>query len=112
MLRGTCKQRAVELVNAYPFLTLVYGYVKYTLNGNERIDGHWWCTDAEGYIADPTRAQFPVEQIEYIYDSRPVAFKCLNCGIPVLEGDESPFSYLCSHWCRNQFVETLSLFNW
>lgn len=105
MIRGTCKQAVTDLCNKYPFMKPVYGYVKYQLNGKQITDGHWWAIDNEGYIADPTRSQLPAKEIEYVYDSRPVLFKCANCGKPVLEDDR--LSYFCSKQCAAETIRYL-----
>ena len=44
--------------------------------------GHWWLTDEEGNIVDPTAGQFPIiVRYEPWSDGDPIRLgKCRNCG--------------------------------
>ena len=114
--RLTCREATAEMVNVFPELRRVRGFVFLTENGEQLPGGypHWWCVMAGGPIIDPTKAQF--EGFDIVYKEldeslgEPIG-KCMNCGTLVQAEDvlESGASCLCSRKCAEQFATSMGV---
>jgi len=80
-VRGMCGAATSEMVAAFPELTKVRGHV---MTGMGR-EPHWWCTDLDGSIVDPTVTQFNHTRLVYEPFDEKLAHtlptgKCMGCG--------------------------------
>lgn len=101
--RGKCKEASEALCAAVPTLTLVRGHYFCPMwNSNEP---HWWCTQPDGTIIDPTAAQFPSSG-NGIYTPFNGVVECAECGKEMEEAEasfESNYAF-CSTRCHMRFV--------
>ena len=97
---GKCADITQRMVEAFPELTRVRGHYYCPCWGERE---HWWLTDLEGDIVDPTKSQFPSHgHGAYVPrdESQPEPTgKCPNCGDYCYNGD-----YCCSESCGSAFV--------
>jgi hypothetical protein len=102
-LRGTCQKAAESLVATDPSLTLVRGWYIDAVWGQQE---HWWCTDAEGGIIDPTVEQFPTGHIESLREYLPYngLHPCPGCGTPVRAEDGETGGGFCCGGCYGSTV--------
>ena len=92
---GQCAELTEQMARAFPELKRVRGHY-YDICWGERA--HWWLVTPDGYIVDPTAAQFPTKGRGH-YDpwdesEHEPTGKCINCGGYVLDG-----SSCCSDEC-------------
>lgn len=80
----TCAEVTTRMLAAFPELTRVRGHYKEII-GNVKHQ-HWWLTDPDGEIVDPTREQFTCRSP-------------LDEYIPWIEGSPEPQG-MC-RWCGN-----------
>ena len=101
-----CTFYSKAMVMKFPELTLVAGYYQDNYDGNTR---HWWCTDANGEIIDPTAKQFHPKATG-IYNplngnqETPVG-KCMNCGDLCYESTGGNINFCSDHCCTECFGE-------
>lgn len=84
-----------KMVSEFPELTRIRGHYKNIFDNLQ----HWWCTDIEGNIVDPTVSQFGFKG-EYVpYDESLGEPKgiCSNCGGLVYD-----LSAYCGDDCRSE----------
>ncbi len=100
--RGKCKELSEALVASNPTLTLVRGHYWDYMWGEQP---HWWTKDPNGYIIDPSAAQFPSKGAgDYVEIDGNV--ECAECGKKLKEEDaifESRYAF-CSSKCLLRFV--------
>lgn len=101
--RGKCYEMCVSAIHADPSLNLVRGY--YTCPIWNVREQHWWCTNKNGDIIDPTKLQYPSAGTgDYeVYLGWVV---CDNCGKEVDEENakfDSRFTF-CSSRCHGKFI--------
>jgi hypothetical protein len=79
--RGKCKEFSEALCAEDPTLTLVRGHYLCPYWGEQQ---HWWCTQPDGTIVDPTKDQFPSKGAgEYVpFDG---TVYCEECGTALTE---------------------------
>lgn len=102
-VRGLCEEASKEMVEAFPELKRVCGFV-HTPNGKEE---HWWCVTADGKVVDPTASQFSVVfEYEILVLKRtadrnrvPVG-RCLDCG------DSTYFNSYSHDFCNEACVQS------
>ena len=100
---GLCREITTAMAEAFPELTRVRGHYFEPLWGER---AHWWLTDSDGKIVDPTAAQFPSKGCS-IYTpwtesvTEPTSI-CPNCGSYVYD-----FYYCCSKECTQAFIASL-----
>lgn len=101
--RGKCKAASEALCATIPSLDLVRGHYFCPIwNSNEP---HWWCTQPDGTIIDPTAAQFPSNG-NGIYTPFNGIVECAQCGKEMEEEDasfEGNYAF-CSTYCKMRFV--------
>jgi hypothetical protein len=103
--RGKCAEVTQAMAKAFPELTRVRGHYQFL-----GIRPHWWLTDPQGTVVDPTAAQFPAggEYVSWGDGPEPIG-RCYNCGELVY--DASSGSNICSSDCysayRNFCIEGL-----
>lgn len=100
---GTCKETTISMQEAFPTLTRVRGHYHCPVWGERE---HWWLTDLNGLIVDPTKAQFPSGLLGVYVpwdegDPEPTG-KCLNCGEYVYDSASH-----CNDSCRRAFMADL-----
>jgi len=92
-----CKEATEEMKNSFPELIRIRGHVL-TEHGERP---HWWLTDENKNIIDPTKSQFKLIAGYIPWDeSQPEPTgKCPNCG-------EMCFDYktLCSEKCEIEYA--------
>lgn len=97
-----CAEATEEMVIQFPELIRVRGHVIST----KRLDEvpHWWCTDPNGNILDPTEKQFGQIIAYYPHDEslpEPTG-KCPNCGGYCYTG-----STMCCGACEEEYIAYL-----
>jgi hypothetical protein len=96
---GACAEATLAMQRAFPELTRVRGHY-YCLAWGERQ--HWWLTDADGQIVDPTAAQFPSAghgiYEPWIEGADEPTGKCPNCGGLIYGGGS-----VCSDDCARSY---------
>jgi len=100
--RGNCREYVDKAIEENPTLIAVRGYYMCPFWGKQP---HWWCTDKEGNIIDPTINQFPKPHIgEYVPFNGII--DCDNCGKQIKEEDahfHGNYAF-CSTACNMRFV--------
>lgn len=81
--RGKCKEFCDALILERPELTLVRGH--YFEPQWARDEAHWWCTEPDGTIVDPTAKQFPSGCIKELYTPYNGFSDCEECGESIPE---------------------------
>lgn len=81
LFRGKCREMSEELVYKDPTLTLTRGWYHCPMWGKQP---HWWVTDANGAIIDPTARQFPSKG-HGEYEEYDGYIECEQCGKRVHE---------------------------
>ncbi len=103
---GQCQEATTAMVEAFPELTIVPGRV--SCDWGQRA--HWWLTDPNGYIVDPTVSQFGAVFSYHPWkpgDEVRVG-KCMNCGdeiwrsVQVLD-PPSKNECICNKNCADEF---------
>lgn len=99
---GMCATATTAMAAAFPELTRVPGWV---LDGAWGQREHWWLTAPEGYIVDPTAAQFPciLEYRAFQEGDHVRIGRCMQCGDDILGPLDSPRRSMCSDACGEQF---------
>lgn len=97
------KSATDEMIETFPELNQIRGHVIST----KRFDQvpHWWCTDSEGSILDPTEKQFGQVIAYYPHDEslpEPTG-KCPNCGEYCYNGNT-----LCCKTCEEEYLAYLN----
>lgn len=101
--RGKCREAVEALCKSDKRLTPVRGHYICPIWGKQ---AHWWATNSNGDIIDPTAKQFPSGGIgEYIpFDGM---VECAECKRQMREEDvkkyESRYAF-CSEVCFGRFV--------
>lgn len=99
---GYCAEITEKMAAAFPELKRVRGHY-YDAFWGER--GHWWLVAPDGSIVDPTKAQFPDKNGEYIPwregEEEPTG-KCMNCAAYTYGGKDC-----CSVECERETVAYL-----
>lgn len=105
-VRGKCAEATQLMVEAFPELRRVAGFVHCTWGR----DQHWWCAAPDGSVVDPTKSQFQlVFEYEELDLADPEAVKriptgmCPNCGGEVYEG-----ASICSPRCEREYIRYLN----
>lgn len=98
--RGKCATATRQMQEAFPELTRVRGHYYCPVWGERQ---HWWLTDEEGQIVDPTKEQFPSHgrggYEPWIEGSPEPTGRCPNCGELIYDGRE-----LCSEECHRSYA--------
>jgi len=75
---GLCLEWSSLMVQKFPELKLIEGDVRLS-DGSH--DGHFWCTDPDENIIDPTACQYDGKIVEYIFQKIPTPTgSCKVCG--------------------------------
>jgi hypothetical protein len=78
---GKCAEATLAMAAAFPELKRVRGHYFDTAWGER---AHWWLTDADGGIIDPTASQFPTQggglYIPWKEGAEEPIALCPNCG--------------------------------
>lgn len=105
---GNCQAACTAMAEAFPELTTVPGHVSCDWG----YRAHWWLTDTDGNIVDPTVSQFGV-----VFDYCPWkpgdevrVGKCMNCGDEIWRSvqvlDPPPKQEcICSDECKVSFAK-------
>lgn len=97
---GNCYSFSVKMQEVFPELTLVRGHYYCPVWGERQ---HWWLTDPDGDVVDPTAAQFPSTGIGHYEpwdENQPEPTgKCPNCGGLVYDGGTC-----CSENCHIEYT--------
>jgi len=103
---GKCHAACKAMLREFPSLTMVRGHVHCFRQGiRERGFPHWWMTDADGSIIDPTDNQFDNVIAYEPHDEgapEPTGL-CPNCG-----GYCYDSMSVCSDACGNDYVGYLN----
>lgn len=98
---GLCLEWSGLMVQKFPELKLVEGDVC-LLDGTK--DGHFWCTDPDGNIIDPTACQYDNQIIKYVFEKYPVPTgKCKICGEKTYYGFPCCSAPCFSKKCKEDF---------
>jgi len=101
--RGRCAEVTLQMQEEFPKLERVRGHYHCWIWG---VREHWWLTDPDGRIIDPTVAQFPSKgkgtYVPWDEDDEEPTGKCLNCGEYVYDGN------FCNDTCRRAFMADLT----
>lgn len=108
---GRCQEATTAMVEAFPELTIVPGHV--SCDWGQRA--HWWLTDPNGNIVDPTVSQFDVVFSYHPWkpgDEVRVG-KCMNCGDEIWRSvqvlDPPPKrECICGEDCYTEFTAYLA----
>lgn len=99
--RNQCQSACNKMVQAFPELKLVRGWIDFKLGTQ-----HWWCELEDGTIVDPTEAQFTGRELHYIKFEEGVDAeclgKCMNCGSECWDKDPEtlePLQYVNANCC-------------
>ncbi len=99
---GRCSEITLRMQEVFPELTRVRGHYHCWAQGRRE---HWWLTDPDGNIVDPTYAQFPSqgtgEYVPWVEGDPEPTGKCLDCGEYVYDGN------FCNDVCRRAFMADL-----
>ncbi len=99
---GRCKEVTLQMQEVFPELTRVRGHYHCWAQGRRE---HWWLTDPDGVIIDPTASQFPSngkgEYLPWDEDAEDPTWRCLDCGEYVYGGN------FCDDQCRCAFMADL-----
>jgi hypothetical protein len=107
---GTCQKAVDEMAAVFPELTKVSGHVYCPHPWGKRA--HWWCTDPDGNIVDPTASQFPgiFEYEPWVPGTEVRVGKCMNCGEDIWQAVESleeaekvSGQCICSDACEREY---------
>jgi hypothetical protein len=103
---GKCKEVTDKMKEVFPELQQIRGHY-YCHTWGERA--HWWLTDEDGTIIDPTKEQFPSKgngpYEPWIEGSPEPTGKCPNCGELIYHG-----GYTCNESCHNAYVSYCTSF--
>lgn len=99
---GQCEVQSKAMKEFFPELKLVRGHFDDAIRGKCE---HWWLTDEQGNIIDPTRIQFcPVgEYIPWDESAPEPTGKCPNCGEYCYHGNGT-----CSDKCSKEYLSYLN----
>lgn len=104
---GRCCEVTAAMVTMFPELIRVRGHYFDPLWGER---AHWWLTDPDGDIVDPTAAQFPSKGCgvytpwtEGVMEPTSI---CPNCGGYVYD-----FYTCCSKECTRTFIASLEFWS-
>lgn len=109
---GRCRDATAKMVEAFPELRIVLGYVHDGLWGKR---GHAWCVDTDGKIVDPTASQFPalLEYDPWKPGDEVLIGKCMECGSQIWEAvesfDEARHRSFCDEECEGAFRASLGV---
>jgi hypothetical protein len=96
---GRCADVTAAMQLTFPELVRVRGHYYDYLWGERQ---HWWLTDPEGSVVDPTAAQFPSKgcgvYTPWIESTPEPTGICPNCGEPVYNGT------CCSDDCSRTYA--------
>lgn len=111
-VRGKCASATAEMVEAFPELKRVAGFVEVLWPAAGVVtEQHWWCLDPSGDVVDPTAAQFHVVLSREALDlnnpddvGRIPTGRCMCCGEDVFRGDT-----FCTKQCERDFCSDMGL---
>ena len=112
IIRGACGRAVNAMVEAFPELKRVAGWVIFTGGSSE----HFWCVAPDGSIVDPTFSQFSGKLLRY-QEFQPGdevrVGRCLNCGDGIfaqIQGldDRSAARSVCTPECAQALEASLS----
>lgn len=99
---GDCKKITEAMAAEFPELKRVRGHY-YCMIWGER--GHWWLTDSEGQIVDPTCQQFPSRgggrYVPWDEGTEEPTGRCPNCGGLIFGGGQ-----VCSDACGDELASS------
>jgi len=102
---GMCRQEVAAMKEEFPELEEVKGHVTVWFSGAGPMKrAHWWLTDPDGNIVDPTVGQFPfgVERYEPWEKGDPIRLgKCMNCGEEIWGQPGEKDAHCCSEQCAH-----------
>ncbi len=108
---GRCAEAVKKMSKEFPELKIVRGHVM-CLWGKR---AHWWLTDAEGNIIDPTVTQFPgtINYDEWKPGDQIRVGKCMNCGDEIWKSVSTiEVRYItesvCSKTCEANLMKSLN----
>lgn len=86
---GNCQELCVEMMEAFPMLTMVRGHYYCSVWGER---GHWWLKTDDGEILDPSAVQFPTKgngvYVEWDESAAEPTGTCPNCGEYCYDGEQ------------------------
>lgn len=78
---GNCKEYSEAMARAFPELKVTRGHYYCPTWGRRE---HWWLTDVQNEVVDPTMMQFPSmgtgKYEEWEEGAKEPTGKCINCG--------------------------------
>ena len=111
VIRGACGRAVNEMVEAFPELKRVAGWVLFAGGCSE----HFWCVAPDGAIVDPTASQFNSElhYQEFQPGDEVRVGRCMNCGDGIYAkvgrlDDRSVARSVCSPECAAALEADLS----
>lgn len=108
-VRNRCGDAVEHMSAAFPELRTVPGYA---IDGNGVQHEHWWCTDTDESVVDPTASQFkaPITYKPWQPGDVVRVGRCMNCGdhiyasVQRLDGN---LRSVCDDDCAAAFAATL-----
>lgn len=104
---GKCSEITREMAEAFPELSRVCGLYLCFMWGERQ---HWWLTDKEGSVVDPTAAQFPSKGAGHYHQMTPEEIEneipiasCANCGDPIYRNNKCGTT-VCSDRCGAEYA--------
>jgi len=97
--KSMCNEATDKMISEFPELNQIRGHVISTLRYDQVP--HWWCTDNDGNVLDPTEKQFGQIVAYYPHDEslpEPTG-KCPNCGEYCYNGKT-----LCCKDCETEYL--------
>lgn len=95
---GKCAEVTLAMQAVFPELVRVRGQYHCLIWGER---DHWWLTDPEGNIVDPTASQFPSgglgEYVPHVEGAPEPTGPCMNCGGKCYDGLSA-----CSEPCARE----------
>ncbi len=111
VIRGACGHAVNEMVEAFPELERVAGWVTFSGGCSE----HFWCVAPDGSIVDPTASQFygKLRYVAFQPGDKVRVGRCMNCGDGIYAqverlGDRSDARSVCSPECAGALEADLS----
>jgi hypothetical protein len=113
-IRGRCQEASVRMVEAFPVLRVVAGFV--TTPTGFRSE-HFWCETPNDDVVDPTALQFGCHPNELTYQKFEPGDEirvgtCMNCGEPIHAPAQTLGEHnrkeICSEACEKEFGDYLS----
>jgi len=101
-----CVEVSQLMQEAFPELTRVKGHVR-TIEDLSIMQPHWWLTDPEGNILDPTARQWQciMEYIPYKEGDLIPVGRCMNCGNQIFGRNKVSHVNHCSDECLKVLEE-------